>query len=94
MPAKIIIKERIKYDSYFEVNYGLILVTPVGMVGKGDPIFGATITKTGTCSCEQGTTANAVKAKLIALYNAEQIILNADTTYTFYGTTWDGSVWV
>jgi hypothetical protein len=63
------------------------------VVGKGDPPFGATITKSGVCSCEQGTTANAVKTKLIALYNAEQALLNADTTYQFYGVTWDGSVW-
>ena len=93
MAAKIIIHERIKHDSYFEINYVFVLITPVGMVGKGDPPFGATIAKTGVCSCEAGTNASAVKTKLITLYNAEQVALNADTMYTFYGTTWDGSVW-
>jgi len=93
MPAKIVIHERIKYDSYFEVRYLFVLETPANMVGKGDPPFGATISKEGLESYGKGTTASAIKADLIARYNAEQTALNADTTYTFWGITWDGSVW-
>jgi len=94
MAAKIIIHERLKYSSYFEVNYTFVLDVPLAMQRKGDPPLGATKTISGKMSYSNGTTASFIKADLIKRYNEEQVLLDADTTYTFYGTIWDGSVWI
>ena len=54
---------------------------------------GAVKELSGRQSYPVGATMVAIGADLVAKYNAAQTALNAEITWQFYGTSWDGTTW-
>ena len=89
MQLKIL--EVAKQSGYIEVGYEATLDVPLAQqLGRG----GATVIKTGKVGYSNGTGVAAIKADLVSKLNAAQSELNADTTYQYYGTTYNGTSWI
>ena len=79
-----------KQSGYIEVGYEMTLDVPQEQqAGVG----ATTLLKSGKVGYGNGTGANAIKADLVTKLNAEQAELNADTTYQYWGLTYNGTSW-
>ena len=68
----------------------MILDVPLAQQeGRG----GATVAKSGIAGFTNGTVVNVIKADLVQRLNDEQTAINNDTSYQFYGSTYNGTTW-
>jgi hypothetical protein len=89
MQLKIL--EVTKQSGYIEVGYEATLDVPQAQqAGRG----GTTIIKSGKIGYANGTSATAIKADMVAKLNAAQSEINNDTSYAYWGLTYNGTSWI
>lgn len=79
-----------KQSGYIEVGYEMTLDVPQAQqAGVG----GTTKVVSGVAGFSNGTGVAMIKTELISRLNTAQTELNNDTSYAYYGLTYNGSVW-
>ena len=79
-----------KQSGYIEVGYEMTLDVPQEQqAGVG----ATTIVKGETAGFTNGTGQAAIKAELVSRLNAAQTEINNDTSYAYWGLTYNGSTW-